>query len=61
MFVSKFESKDQATGKPPLINHFIDSSGGGRKIWNVGAAALSPGTSKQRKRWPIAALVQSLE
>jgi hypothetical protein len=28
MFVSKFELKDQATGKPPLINHFIDSSGG---------------------------------
>jgi hypothetical protein len=55
MFVSKFELKDQATGKPPLINHFIDSSAG-RRIWNVGATAIT-GTSKQRKRWPIAALI----
>jgi hypothetical protein len=49
MFVSKFESKDQATGKPPLINHFIDSSGGGRKIWNVGATALSPEQANNKR------------
>ena len=31
-----FESKGEAIGKDPQINHFIDSSGGGQRIWICG-------------------------